>query len=233
MSSKDYVVAKYEVKGTKFEILVKPDPALRFKEGDKKVQVDDFLVSDFVYKDVRRGLKASPEELKRVFGTEDVKVIATQIVRSGELQLTTEQRRALLEAKRRQIITYIAKSAIDPRTKTPIPPSRIEKAMEEAKVSIDLYKGVEEQATHIVKEISKYLPIKIARAVLTVKIPPEHSKRVSNELRRLGDVKNQQWLSNGSLVAELEIPAGLQTEVMDKINALTKGTAEVSVKVIT
>lgn len=232
MSGKEYVIARYESKGLKFEVLVKPDQALKFKEGDKKLGVDDFLVSDFIYKDVRKGLKSSPDELRKVFGTEDVRVIAAEIVKNGELQLTTEQRRVLLDAKRKQIVNYIAKSAIDPKTKTPIPPQRIEKAMEEAKIGIDLYKSVEEQAAHIVKEISKYIPIKVARALITIKIPPEYSRKVYNDVRRLGDVKNQQWLSDGSLTVELEVPAGLQTEVIDRVNSLCKGSAEVSIKVV-
>ncbi|MEM0505125.1 MAG: ribosome assembly factor SBDS [Sulfolobales archaeon] len=232
MSGKEYVIARYESKGLRFEVLVKPDQALKFKEGDKKLTVDDFLVSDFIYKDVRKGLKSSPDELRKVFGTEDVRVIAAEIVKNGELQLTTEQRRVLLEAKRKQIVNYIAKSAIDPKTKTPIPPQRIEKAMEEAKIGVDLYKSIEEQAAHIVKEISKYIPIKVARALITIKIPPEYSRKVHNDVRRLGDVKNQQWLSDGSLIVELEVPAGLQTEVIDRVNSLCKGNAEVSIKVV-
>lgn len=232
MSGKEYVIAKYESRGSRFEVLVKPDQALKFREGDKKVSVDDFLVSDFIYKDVKKGLKSSPDELNRVFGTEDVRVIAAEIVRKGELQLTTDQRRALLDAKKKQIINYVAKSAIDPKTKTPIPPQRIEKAMEEAKVGVDLYKSVEEQATHIIKEISKFIPIKVARALITIKIPAEHSRKVYNDIRRLGDVKNQQWLSDGALMVELEVPAGLQTEVIDKVNSLCRGSAEVSIKVV-
>ncbi len=232
MSGREYVIARYESKGLRFEVLVKPDQALRFREGDKKVSVDDFLVSDFIYKDVRKGLKSSPDELRKVFGTEDVRSIASEIVKNGELQLTAEQRRAMLDSKRKQIVNYIAKSVVDPKTKLPIPPQRIEKAMEEAKVGVDLYKSVEEQATHIIKEISRFIPIKVARALITVKIPAEHSKKVQNDVRRLGDVKNQQWLSDGSLLVELEIPAGLQTEVIDKINSLCRGSAEINIKVV-
>ncbi len=231
MSGKEYVIARYESKGFRFEVLVKPDLALRFREGDKKVSIDDLLVSDFIYKDVKKGLKSSPDELKKVFGTEDVVSIATEIVRKGELQLTTDQRRALLDAKKKQIVNYIAKSVIDPKTKVPIPPQRIEKAMEEAKIGVDLYKSVEEQSMHIIREVSKYIPIKVARALITVKIPPEHSKKVYGDVKKLGDVKNQQWLSDGSLIIELEIPAGLQTEVIDKVNSLCRGNAEVSIKV--
>ncbi|MCD6428379.1 MAG: ribosome assembly factor SBDS [Desulfurococcales archaeon] len=231
MSSRGYVIARYEVKGRRFEILVNPDKALQYREG-VRINIDDVLVGDYVYKDVRRGDRASPEELRKVFGTDDIRKVADIIIKRGELQLTTEQRRKLLEAKKKQIINYIARSAVDPQTKTPIPPQRIEKAMEEARVSIDLYKSVEEQATQIVRAIARILPIKIARAYITVKVPPEVAARAYQELRRLGEVKNEKWLNDGSYLVEIELPAGMQAEVIDRINRVTKGTAEVNVKVV-
>ncbi|MCD6085070.1 MAG: ribosome assembly factor SBDS [Desulfurococcales archaeon] len=231
MSSRGYVVARYEVKGRKFEILVNPDKALQYREG-AKLNIDDVLVGDYVYKDVRRGDRASPEELKKIFGTDDIKKVADAIIKKGELQLTTEQRRKLLEAKKRQIINYIARSAVDPHTKTPIPPQRIEKAMEEVRVSVDLYRSVEEQATQIIRAIVRVLPIKIAKAYITVRVPPEVAAKAYQELRRLGEVKNEKWLNDGSYHVEIELPAGMQAEVIDRINRATKGAAEVNVKVV-
>ncbi|RLG86276.1 MAG: ribosome assembly factor SBDS [Thermoprotei archaeon] len=230
MSSREYVIARYEFKGRRFEIIVHPEKALKYREG-AKIDINEVLIGDYVYKDVRKGDRASPEDLRRVFGTDDVRKVADIILKKGEIQLTTEQRRRLLEAKRRQIITFIAKSAIDPRTKAPIPPQRIEKAMEEARVGIDLYKSVEEQAMRIVKEISRYLPIRIAKAYIKVKVPPDIAYRAYPQLRRLGEVKNERWLNDGSLVIEIEIPAGMQGEVLDSISRITKGMAEVNVKV--
>ncbi len=231
MSSKDYVIARYEKGGHKFEILVDPNKALKYREGSIK-DLSEVVIGDFVYKDVRKGDKASPEEMIKVFGTADFKTVAEVILKNGELQLTTEQRRKLLDQKKRLIINYIAKSVIDPRTKTPIPPQRIEKAMEEAKVTIDLYKSVEEQAARIVKELTKVLPLKIARALVTIKIPPEVAGRAYQEVRKLGELKNERWLNDGSLYVELEIPAGMQAEVIDSVNRITKGTAEVNIKVV-
>ncbi len=229
--TREYVIARYEKGGHKFEILVNPDKAFKLREGEK-VNIDDVLIGDYIYKDARKGDRASPEEVKKVFGTTDIRKVAEVIIKKGELHLTTEQRRKLLEAKRRLIINFIARSAIDPRTKTPIPPQRIEKAMEEARVSVDLYKSVEEQAAHIVKAIARHIPIKIARALITVKVPPAVAGRAYSELRRLGEVKNERWLNDGSLYIELEIPAGIQAEVIDSINRATRGMAEVSVKVM-
>lgn len=229
--TREYVIARYEKGGHKFEILVNPDKAFKLREGEN-VNIDEVLIGDYIYKDARKGDRASPEEVKKVFGTTDIRKVAEIIIKKGELHLTTEQRRKLLEAKKRLIINFIARSAIDPRTKTPIPPQRIEKAMEEARVSVDLYKSVEEQAARIVKAIARHIPIKIARALITVKVPPTVAGRAYSELRRLGEVKNERWHNDGSLHIELEIPAGMQAEVIDSINRATRGMAEVNVKVM-
>jgi ribosome maturation protein SDO1 len=223
------VVARLEVGKHRFEVLVNPDIAFEYKQG-KDVNLEEMVVSDSVYTDLRRGLRASPDLLRKVFGTDDVVKVAAEIVKRGELQITAEQRRRLIEAKRRQIISYIARNAIDPTTKLPIPPARIEAAMEQARVGIDLYRSVEEQAAQIVRAISRIIPIKIAKALLRVVVPPQHAGRVSGQIQRLGEVKNMDWRSDGSLVVELEIPAGMQGEVIDKLNNLTRG--EVDVKVV-
>jgi len=228
VSKKEYVVARLEIKGKRFEVLVDPYKAYRFKEGEK-ISIEEVVVGDYIYKDAKRGLKASPNELKEIFGTDDIFKIAVEIIKNGELQLTAEQRRQLLEMKRKQIVYTIAKSAVDPVTKTPIPPTRIEKAIEEAKVRIDLYKPVEAQVPDIVKAISKVLPIKIARALLQIIVPAEYAAKASNQLMKLGVVKKSTWLADGSLLLEIEIPAGMQTEVIDKVNNLSRGTATVKV----
>ncbi len=228
--SKPYVIARLEVGGQRFEVLVNPDLAFKAREG-KNVNLDELLVGDYVYKDARKGLKASPEAMQKVFGTTDVKKIALEIVRRGEIQLTAEQRRQLIESKKKQIINFIAKNAIDPRTKAPIPPKRIEMAMEQARVGIDPFVSVEKQAVQVIKAISRIIPIKIAKAIIQAKIPPKYSGRAYSQVMKLGEVKKTEWRTDGTLIVELEIPAGMQTEVINKLNNITRG--EVEVKIIT
>jgi len=222
------VVARYESKGKRFEILVDPEKALEYREG-KQIDLGEIVQGEFVFRDVKKGLKASPEELKEVFGTDDTKKIMDIILREGELQLTTEQRRKLIEAKKRMIINYIARSAIDPQTQKPIPPTRIEAAMEQAKVSIDLYRRIEEQAMDIVKAISRVMPIKIARVLIRVKIPKEYASKTINLISKLGEVKKKNFYADGSADVELEIPAGMQGEVLSKIASLTRGEASINI----
>ena len=229
MSSRDYIIAKYELRGKKFEVLVDPNLAFKYRETGKP-SIREVLKGEYIYKDAKKGLKSSPEDSRKVFGTDNIEKVAEIIIRKGELQLTTEQRRKMIEAKKRLVITYISRNAVDPKTKLPIPPARVEKAMEEARVSIDLYKPVEEQAINIVKAISMYIPIRIAKALLQVIIPPSYSGRVYQQAVHLGETVKINWKNDGSLYLELEVPAGMQNDVIDKLNKLTRG--EVIVKVL-
>ncbi|AFK50835.1 ribosome maturation protein SBDS [Thermogladius calderae 1633] len=222
------MIVRLEEKGHRFEVLVNPDLALKVKEG-KPVNVDDLLVGDFIYKDARKGLKASPESLREVFKTDDVRQIALEIVRRGEIQLTAEQRRKFVEEKKKQIITLISKNAVDPKTKLPIPQKRIELAIEQAKVSIDPFKPPEAQMEEILSKIARVIPIKIAKAYLSVRIPPEYAGKIHKPITQLGEVKKSTWMNDGSLLMEIEIPAGMQQEFIDKVNSLTKGTAQVKI----
>lgn len=228
MTDKHLVVARYEAKGHRFEILVDPNLAFQVKEG-KQVNPDEILQGDFIYKDVRKGLKASPEALKAVFGTDDPRVVAIEIIKRGEIQLTAEQRKKFVEEKKAQVINLIARNAIDPKTKLPIPVKRIELAMEQARVTIDPFKPAEQQFEAIISQIARVLPIKVAKAYVSVRIPPEHASRALKPLQAFGPFKKQQWMHDGSLYVELEIPAGLQQELIDKVNSLTKGAGDVKI----
>lgn len=223
-----YVIARYEAKGHRFEVLVDPDKALELKAG-KSVSIDDILVSDFVYKDAKKGLKASPESMREVFGTDDPRTVALEIIKRGEIQLTAEQRKKLIEEKKAQIINLIAKNAVDPRTKLPIPTKRIELAIEQARVAIDPFKPAEQQFEEIILQISKIIPLKVAKAYAIVRIPPDYASKSVKALQSLGTIKKRTWLSDGSLELEIELPAGLQQELIDRVNALTKGTGDVKI----
>jgi len=226
----EYVIAWIDLKGQHFEILVKPDEAFKFKEGEK-VSISDVLWSDTIYKDVRRGLKASPDAIRKAFGTDDINAIAERILKEGQIQITEEERRRIIEMKRRQIITYIARNAVDPKSGSPIPEQRIENLFEELRIGVDPFKPVEQQALEAIKRLAMVIPIKVARALIEVTIPPEYAGRAVGEVKRLGDVKRTMWLDDGSLKVELEIPAGMQLEVIDKIQGLARGQAQVNVKV--
>ncbi len=230
--TKKVAIAKYDAKGEHFEILVDPDLALEFRLG-KSISIDKILISDTVYRDAKKGLRASESSLMKVFGTTDIKKIAEKILREGELPLTADQRRRLIEQKKRQIIEWICRNCIDVRTRTPVPPQRVENALEQVGVGIDPFKPVEEQINNILKQLQKVIPIKIAIAEVEVRIPPQFSHKARNVLAKMGKVTSEKYESDGTLILRLEIPAGLQDGLISKVNELTHGEGEVKILGVT
>ena len=92
-----------------------------------------------------KATRASEESLEKVFHTTDFATVAKKIIEKGEIHLTADQRREMTEEKRRQVINFIARNAVNPQTGHPHPPTRIEMAMEEARVNIDPFKHLDEQ----------------------------------------------------------------------------------------
>lgn len=224
----DAVVARLEKFGHKFEILVDPDLAMDVKHN-KEVSIDSLMAIDRVFKDQKTGDEQSPDVLKKVFQTNDVGVIAKKIIQDGDVQLTTEQRRAFLEKKRLEIINFISKNAIDPKTKTPHPPQRIMNCLEQAKIHIDPFKSTEEQVNEIIKSIRVLIPISMDKIDFAVKIPAQFSGRADSIIHKY-DIRREEWLNDGSLVAEFSLPVGAKQDLLNELNSATKG--EVVLKII-
>ena len=219
------VIARYEIKGEKFEVLIDPNVAAEIREG-KEVNIIDNLVIDAVFKDSNKGERASEESLRKVFNTTEIEKIAKEIVLRGEIQLTTEQRRKMQEEKRKQIIAAIARNAINPQTKTPHPPQRIELAMDEVKVSIDPFKPIDVQVQDVVNALRPILPIRFEKVTIAVKLSAEDYGKTFGEIKSFGNITNEEWQKDGSWIGLVEIPAGLQTEFYERLNKKTKGNVE-------
>jgi len=224
----DVTVVKYSYEGEKFEILVKPDPALEYKLGKKK-DISSVLVSDDIYTDSSKGTKPSTEKLLKAFKTDDTVEIAQIILQKGDLNLTTEQRRKMVEEKRRQLVEFISKTYVDPRTHLPHPPLRIEQAMKDARISIEPQKNIDEQVKDIVEKLRSIIPLKSENLTLEITIPAQFASQSYAILKSVGSLKNEEWQNNGSLKAILEIPAGARPNVIDRLGSITKGSASVEV----
>lgn len=217
---------RWVIEGNRFEILVKPDPALDYRMG-RRNDLANVLISDEVYSDANKGSRASSDRLFRYFKTNDLGEVARQILLNGELSLTTEQRRKMVEEKKRQIVDYISKSFVDPKTHLPHPPLRIQSAMEDVRISIDPFKRAEEQVKSIIDALRKVLPLKSEILKLTVIIPASHSAQGYNAVKSLGNFKSDEWLADGSVRVTLEVNAGMKGRIIDKISSATRGAAQI------
>jgi ribosome maturation protein SDO1 len=216
-------IVRYKKNGENFELLVNAEMAYEYVTGKRQDPLSVLEIEE-VFKDAKKGERQSEEKIKKAFGTTEISKVAEFILKNADVPITTEQRAKLVEEKRRQIIEIISRNAIDPRTNAPMPPLRVENAMKEVKVSIDPFKNSNAQVEDIVKKLSVVLPIKFAIAKVEVTIPPEYSNRCYGILKQYG-LKSEQWLPNGSLLAVVEFPAGLQNDFYLRLGNATQGKA--------
>jgi ribosome maturation protein SDO1 len=221
----DAVVARWEYRGSRFEVLVDPKAVQDIKDG-KAVDLRDTRALEEVFKDAKKGDRISFDHLEMTFHTRDLAEIARQIILKGEVQVTTEQRHLLASEKRKQIVATIARNAMNPQTGAPHPPARIEAAMTEAKVHVDPFRSADLQIQEILAKLRPLLPIRFDVVRVKVRVPGQHYPKVIAELKSIGKLGEESWQSDGSWTGVLEIPAGVQTELYEKLSARTKGTAE-------
>ena len=221
-------IVRYTFSGDKFELLVKPDPAFDYKIG-KITEISKVLVSDEIYTDSSKGTRVPNEKLEQVFKTNDQTKIAEIIMKKGELNLTTQQRKKMISEKRKQLVTFIAKTYVDPRSHLPHPPLRIEQAMNDGRVSIDPFRNVDEQIKDVVEKLRPIIPLKSENITLEILVPAQFVAQSYTVLKSTGTLKKEDWQPNGSLKAILEIPAGARPNVIDRLGSITKGTATVEV----
>jgi ribosome maturation protein SDO1 len=219
------VVCRLKHAGRTFEILVDPRRAFEYKKGGK-LSVQEVLAYPSIYKDVSSTDVVSESDLQKNFGTSDPFKIAEKILREGELQLTTEQKREMTAQKRLQVAELVSRRGINPQTNAPHPPQRILAAMDQAGVNIDPFKDAEMQFDNVVKALKALLPISFQRVTIAVRVQPQYAGRVYSILKGMGTTRKEQWLGDGSLSVEIEVLGGMQQELFDKLAGLTHGSFE-------
>ena len=215
VSLDDAVIARYEKFGKRFELLVDSSLMDSWKEDSTNVQLDKLLAIEDVFHDARAGERPTGELLERAFETTDFQTIANIILSKGNIQLTANQRKKMIDLKKRQIIQYIQSNAIDPKSKTPHPHTRIELALDESRFSIDPFKKIDEQIKDAIKILKPLIPLSFENTRLAFKISGKQYGGVSQLLRQYKE--KEEWLPNGQWVCIIEIPAGMKSDLISKV----------------
>ena len=227
MSDK-YTMVRYTHQGEKFEILVDPDKGLAYRNGDR-TDLANVLMIDTIFTDANKGSKPSEAKLKDVFGTSDPIEVAEIMFDKGVFQLTAQQRKDMTDQTLRQIITLISRNYVDPATKLPHPPLRVENALGEIKVNIDPFKDAEEQLKDIVDALRPVLPMSMEIIEIAIKIPAEHSSKSYGIVKELAEIKRDEWTGDGSWVAVVAISAAMQGELLDRLGKATQGNLQTKI----
>ena len=215
VSLDDAVLARLEKGGSRYEILVDPDLVESWKEDTNSVNLTDLLAIDEVWSDAKAGDRPTSEALERVFGSTDLATCVDKILRDGSIQLTTAQRRHMVDERMKQIVSEIAMTATDPKTKLPHPKTRIENALQETRFKPDPFLSVERQVQDAVNILKPIIPLQFITIKLAFKVPGKDYGGVSNLLR--DSMQKEQWLSDGSWACVVEVPGGMKNEIISRV----------------
>jgi len=218
------LTARLDRNGEHLEILVDPKKGYEYKTGAKK-DFSNVLAFDEVFKDANKGERATAAALKKAVGTDDVMKAAQFILDHGELQLTTDQRRKAVAEKHVKIVALIAQMAMDPKTKAPHPPARIELALQEARFHVDAFKRAEEQVEAAIESIREIIPISLEKIKIAVKIPAQFAPKTYGLLKEFG-IQKEEWANDGSLLVVIEMAVGLEAGFYDRLNSQTAGQTQ-------
>jgi ribosome maturation protein SDO1 len=179
------------------------------------IDLDDFMAMDEIFHDARAGERPTEDALLKTFETLDVASILRIILTKGSIQLTTAQRKARVENMRQQIIHHIHSQAIDPKSKSPHPRTRIELALDESKYSVDPFKRLEDQVKDAIAKLKPLIPLSFESVRLAFRIPGSAYGSVSQILRT--HQRKEGWLENGDWACVVEIPAGMKGDLIGQV----------------
>lgn len=221
-------IVRYEKHGRRFEMLVNPEPAWLYLQGEE-VEIDDIFEVYDVFENISRGSKATNDDLETVFENMTDREIAVKILEDGNLQLTADQRNEIMKEKREEIVNFIHIHCINPRENAPIPKDRIDKAILDLGVNISYKEEAKNQALEIIDLLKPVMPIRLESVKLAIKIPPSFTGPLRGYVISSGNIMQEEWLSDGSLAILIQIPSGTQADFLEQLTSRTKGKAQVKV----
>ena len=225
VSLEDAVIARYETGGNRFEILIDPNAAQKYSEGDE-IDWEDAIAADGIWSDSSKGERTPDFLVNNTFETTDLIDIYKRILTDGTIQLTSQQRKEMIEQKRKQIVAHIVANAMNPQTGGPHPPQRIENAIDEVRYSVDPMETMDRQVEKIIKSIKKLIPISFEKIRVAVKIKAIYVGKCYGQITSLSKIESEEYQKDGSWIGMLEMSAASFAKLEDALGSLTKGTAE-------
>ncbi|PSP37649.1 ribosome assembly factor SBDS [Halobacteriales archaeon QH_7_65_31] len=234
ISLDDAVTAQLESHGERFEVLVDPDAALAIKRGSFDEEFDedleDVIAAEDVFEDATAGDRPPESALEEVFETTDPIAIIPEVIDRGEIQITAQQRQEMQEQKRNRLVNIIARNGINPQQNdTPHPPERIDRALEEAGVTVDPMTPAQQQVDDALDALRPVIPIRFEEVTVAAQLPADYAGSGQAKVREFGELEREEWQNDGSWVGVVTFPAGMQNDFYELVNEVSSGEAETQV----
>lgn len=189
---------------------------------DSKLSIDKVLVTDNIYSDIKKGNLAKESDLEKIFGTIDINKCIEIMLQSGEYSMTTEERRKKVEQRKNEIISYISKNYIDPKSNTKLLVDTINEPLKKIKLVIDPHISGSKQAKDNIKKFTAVYPIKKISIDGTLNCPSYLTTKIKNILPKYSSIVSSKTVDN-SLIMDLSVAPGDFDELMNILQKTTNG----------
>lgn len=217
------MLVRYKHGKSTFELATHPGTVTKYR-NEKDTSLTDVLVTDVVFTNYSKGERASDAELRAAFGEGETKEkILEKIIQKGEVQLSAAERKEKLEARRREIIEYIHRNYVDPKTLHPLPVMRIEQALEAIRPRIDTDQAVDRQVAQMSVKLMACMPMKKHQMGGTIKVSHAFLGSANGIIRSYCTVSREHYTSEGAVLEVLVAP-GDYDALLKALNSATKGT---------
>lgn len=211
------VNAKHKIKSKTFEVSVDFDEAMKVQKGAG--DITKALNAATIFYNAKEGDVASQKDLMEAFQTTDTYAIATTIIQRGELQKPQEFRDAEREARIQQVVGLLVRNAVDQHGR-PYTEDRLRRAIQEVHFNFD-NRPAEKQMIELLEKLKTVIPIRVETKRIKLVIPARFSGTVYGLLKEYKE--SEDWMPNGDLKVIVALPAGMQLDFYDRLNAVTHG----------
>lgn len=181
-----------------------------------------------VFKDHKRGTAWTNDDLKAAFETDDIPAVMKIIATKGELQKTSDDRKKVMDEKKKQIVTYIHKYYIHPKTKKPHPVAHIEAAIQSAKMRIDPDTSASEQVNAAYSKLCEHLALKKTEMNGILRIPHASLGQAQGVIRKYCQINSENYDQDGVAMNVSFVPGDYDSLIGD-LNTTTKGNFQFDV----
>jgi ribosome maturation protein SDO1 len=127
-------------KGKRFEIACYRNKVVSWR-NKIETNLQEVLQVQTVFINVSKGMLASSHDLVEAFGTSDQSIVCKEILDKGEMQVSEQERGALLESIFRDVASIVVEKSINPENNRPYTISMIQTAMRQIHFSASISKS--------------------------------------------------------------------------------------------
>ena len=168
-----------------FEILCKNGTIDSYRNS--KLSMQDILLTDNIYTDIKKGNIAKKSDLIKSFNKEDINDCIKIILDEGDYNLTTQERRKLVDKRKDEIISYIMKNYNDLQNNK-LNSLQIETILKKIKLVVNPHIIGSRQAKDLINKFKKEFPLKKSSKDGILKFPLYFYNKISNYLSDYCDI---------------------------------------------